>query len=87
MENHPKTAVNQYRHFGVVYIIRILSVYTLIKVVSYYDLSVCSCERWVFQKKGLDGGWVGCALSIFFLDFWKKINFAKPLTTSPHFSV
>ncbi len=40
VENHPKTALNQYRHFGVVYAIYILSVYTLLKVVSYYDLSV-----------------------------------------------
>ncbi len=40
VENHPKTALNQYRHFGVVYTICILSVYTLLKVVSYYDLSV-----------------------------------------------
>ena len=38
VENHPKTALNQYRHFGEVYtIICILSVYTLLKVVSYYD--------------------------------------------------
>ncbi len=40
VENQPKTAVNQYRHFGVVYTICILAVYTLLKVVSYYDLSV-----------------------------------------------
>ena len=39
LKNHPKTALNQYRRFGVVYHI-ILSVYTLLKVVSYYDLSV-----------------------------------------------
>ena len=41
-ENHPKTALNQYRHFGVVYHrgLCILSVYTLLKVVSYCDFSV-----------------------------------------------
>ena len=54
MENHPKTALNQYRHFGVVYHICILPVYTLLKVVSYYDFSV------LVSKKSLDGGgWVG----------------------------
>ena len=40
VENHPIAALNQYRHFGVVYTICILAVYTLLKVVSYYDLSV-----------------------------------------------
>ena len=40
VENHPKTALNQYIQFGVVYHLCILSVYTLLKVVSYYDLSV-----------------------------------------------
>ena len=46
-ENHLKTALNQYRHFGVVIMEKytiILTVYILLKVVSYYDLSVCSCE-------------------------------------------
>ena len=37
----------------------ILSVYTLIKVVSYYDLSVLSMSVMGFQKKSLYGGWVG----------------------------
>ena len=37
----------------------ILSVYTLLKVVGYYDLSVLSMSVMGFQKKSLDGGWVG----------------------------
>ena len=38
----------------------ILSVYTLLKVVSYYDLSVLSMSVMGFQKKSFDGGgWVG----------------------------
>ena len=36
----------------------ILSVYTLLKVVGYYDLSVLSMSVMGFQKKSLDrGGW------------------------------
>ena len=60
--NHPKIALNQYSYFGVVYHTYILSVYTLLKVVSYYDLSVLSMSVMV-SKKSLDGGggggWVG----------------------------
>ena len=52
VENHPKIALNQYRYFGVVY--HVYYVYTLLKVVSYYDLSVLSMSEG-FQKK-LDGG-------------------------------
>ena len=40
----------------------ILSVYTLLKVVSYYDLSVLSMSVMGFQNKfgwGGGGGWVG----------------------------
>ena len=38
----------------------ILSVYTLLKVVGYYDLSVLSMSVMGFQNKSLDGGeWVG----------------------------
>ena len=37
----------------------ILPVYTLIKVVSYYDLSVLSMPVMGFQKKFGRGGWVG----------------------------
>ena len=54
----------------------ILFVYTLLKVVSYYDMSVL----WV-SKESLDGGvWVGWALSKFILDFWNFFNFARPLS-------
>ena len=42
----------------------ILSVYTLIKVVSYYDLSVFSIVSDGFPKQSLDGGWVGGVRSI-----------------------
>ena len=38
----------------------ILSVYTLLKVVSYYDLSVLYMSVMGFQKRrSLDVGWVG----------------------------
>ena len=37
----------------------ILSVYTLLKVVNYYDLSVLSMSVIGFQKKIGWGGWVG----------------------------
>ena len=54
----------------------ILSVYTLIKVVSYYDLSVLSMD---FQKK-LDGvgGW-GEVYPGFFFDFWNFLTLQSPL--------
>ena len=46
----------------------ILSVYTLLKLVGYYDLSVLSMSVMGFQKKGrLDGGGVSCIQ--FFLGF------------------
>ena len=54
---------------------------TLLKVVSYYDLSVLSMSVMGFHKS-LDmarGEWVGWALSSFILDFWNLFNFAKPL--------
>ena len=48
----------------------ILSVYTLLKVVGYYDLSVLSMSVMGFQKnQNLDGGWVGGVSSIQFF-FW-----------------
>ena len=51
--------------------------YTLLKVVSYYDLSVLSgMSEMGFQKKT---SWVGRVLSSFILDLF---NFAKPLM--PH---
>ena len=38
----------------------ILSVYTLLKVVGYYDLSVLPMSVMGFKKKSSDGGgWVG----------------------------
>ena len=45
----------------------ILSVYTLLKVVGYYDLSVLSMSVMGFQKKkiGMVGGW-GKLYPIFF---------------------
>ena len=43
----------------------ILFVYTLLKVVSYYELGVLSMSVMGFQKKSLDGGgWVGGVSSI-----------------------
>ena len=49
------------------------------KVVGYYDLSGLSMSVMGFQKKGLDGGWVGGVSSIQFL-FWIFVNFAMPLS-------
>ena len=61
-ENHPKIPLNQYRYFGEVYHnLCIMSVYTLLKVVNYYELSVLSMSLMGFPKKigwGV-GGWVG----------------------------
>ena len=53
----------------------ILSVYTLLKVVGYYDLSVLSMSVMDFPKKSLDGGWVGGVSCIqFVLDFWNFLT-------------
>ena len=49
LENHSNIALNQYRCFGVC----ILS--ALLKVFSYYDLSVLSMSVMGFQKKSLGG--------------------------------
>ena len=59
-----------------------LSVYTLLKVVGYYDLSVLPMSVMGFQKKSLHRGWVGGVSSIqfFWLDFWNCFNFTKPLS-------
>ena len=55
-----------------------MSVYTLLKVVSYYDLSVLSMSVMV-SKVWM--GWVGGVSSIqVFLDFLNFFNFAKPLS-------
>ena len=57
---------------------------TLIKVVSYYDLSVHVGDG--FAKKvwiGGVGGWDEVGLyPCFFFDFWNFLNFAKPLTVA-----
>ena len=56
-----------------------MSVYILLKVVSYYDLSVLSMSVMVSKKKvwmGGVGGW-GELCPRFF--FWNFFNFAKPL--------
>ena len=54
---------------------------TLLKLVSYYDLSVLSMSEMGFKKKRLDGGWVGGASSIqVYFGFLEFFNFAKPLT-------
>ena len=54
------------------YSVCILSVYTLLKVVSYYDLSVLSMSMMGFQKKSLDGEWVGGVSSIqVYFGFWE----------------
>ena len=60
----------------------ILSVYTLLKVVGYYDLSVLSMSVMGFQKKfrrGV-GGWGELYPSLFgiFLNFF---NFANPIVS------
>ena len=58
-----------------------MSVYTLLKVVSYYDLSVLSMSVMGFQKRKKFGwGWVGEVSSIqVFFGFFEFFNFAKPL--------
>ena len=48
----------------------ILSVYTMLKLVGYYDLSVLSMSVMGFQQKKFGWGrWVGCDLSKLFLSF------------------
>ena len=42
----------------------ILFVYTLLKVVNYYDFEYFVFECLGFQKTSLDGGWVGGVSSI-----------------------
>ena len=64
----------------------ILSVYTLLKVVGYYNLSVLSMSVMGFPKKKLYAGWVGGVSSnqvcFGFFDFF---NFAKLLTSFEQF--
>ena len=58
----------------------VFGLYTLLKVVGYYDFSVLSMSVMGFQKK-FGWGWVGGVSSIqFFWDFWNVFNFAKPLS-------
>ena len=48
----------------------ILFVYTLLKVVSYYDLSGLSMSEMGFQKRFDGGGWVGVSsIQFFILEF------------------
>ena len=54
-----------------------MSVYTLLKVVSYYELSVLSMSVMGFQKQSLDGGWVGGWGELYPICFW---NFGICLT-------
>ena len=52
------------------------TVYTLLKVVSYYDLSVLSMSVVGFKKKN----WIDCELyPVLFWICWNFFNFAKPL--------
>ena len=54
----------------------VFCLYTLLKVVGYYDLSVLSISVINgFPKKSFDGGW--CALSKFFCGFLEFFNFAN----------
>ena len=52
--------------------------YTLLKVVNYYDLSVQSMSVMGFQKS-LDGGWAGGVSSIQVLfGFWNFLTLQSP---------
>ena len=57
----------------------ILSVYTLLKVVGYYDLSVLPMSVMGFQKFWIGVGGCGELCPSFFLIFLIVVNFAKPL--------
>ena len=76
-QNSPKPVLIFWRCIPCVFCMYI----TLLKVVGYYDLSGLSMSVMGFQKKHLDGGWVGGVSSIqFCLDVLNFLNFAKPLT-------
>ena len=53
----------------------------LLKVVGFYDLSVLSMSVMGFQKKSLEGGWVGWALSKFFWIFGICLTLQSPLVS------
>ena len=64
----------------------IMSVYTLLKVVGYYDFSILSMSVMGFQqnKKSLYGGWVGGVSSIqFYFGFLEIcLTLQSPLSIS-----
>ena len=49
---------------------RIVYVYTLLKVITYYDLSVLSMSVVGFQQKSLDGG--GCGWGELYPSFFSR---------------
>ena len=55
---------------------------TLLKVVSYYDLSDLSMSVMGFQNKKFGWAWVGGVSSI--QVYFGFLNFAKPLTEDRH---
>ena len=58
----------------------VFCLYTLLKVVSYYDLSVLLSMSVMVSKKNVwIGRWVGWALSRFILDFWNFVTLQNPL--------
>ena len=60
----------------------VFCLYTFLKVVGYYDLSVLSMSVMGFQKK-FGWGWVGGVSPIqFLLGFFELFNFTKPLNYS-----
>ena len=65
----------------------ILSVYTLLKVVRYYDLSVLSMSVMGFQKKKFGwgvGGWGDPLTQVFFWIFGIFLTFQGPLPEIEH---
>ena len=62
------------------------SVYTLLRVVSYYDLSVLSMSVRGLQKNVLMGvgGW-GELHAVLFWIFWNILNCAKPVSEMHRF--
>ena len=56
--------------------------YTLLKVVSYYDLSALSMSVMGFKQKTV---WVGRWVELYPSLFWNLLNFAKRLTSNSCF--